>query len=193
MEDKMSDKNLEGLRVAILATDLFEEPELVEPRKALQEAGARTFVIAPKAGEIQAVRHDTKTQKVKVDMTLDQAKPEEFDAVLLPGGAMNADALRMEKKAQEFVKAIDREGKPIAVICHGPWLLISAGLVKGQHITSYYTIQDDLKNAGAIWEDKAVVRDRRWVSSRKPDDIPQFNKAMIELFSEARQKARKVA
>ncbi len=189
----MSEKNLEGLRVAILATDLFEEPELVETRKALQEAGARTFVIAPKAGEIQAVRHDTKTQKVKVDMTLDQAKPEEFDAVLLPGGAMNADALRMEKKAQEFVKAIDREGKPIAVICHGPWLLISAGLVKGQHITSYYTIQDDLKNAGAIWEDKAVVRDRKLVSSRKPDDIPQFNKAMIELFSEAGQRARKVA
>ncbi len=189
----MSDKNLEGLRVAILATDLFEEPELVETRKALQEAGARTVVIAPKAGEIQAVRHDTKTLKVKVDMTLDQAKPEEFDAVLLPGGAMNADALRTEKKAQEFVKAIDREGKPIAVICHGPWLLISAGLVKGRHMTSYYTIQDDLKNAGAIWEDKAVVRDRNWVSSRKPDDIPHFNKAMIELFSEAGQKARKVA
>ncbi len=189
----MSEHKLEGLRVAILATDLFEEAELVETRKALQEAGARTFVIAPKSGEIQAVQHDKKTQKVKVDMTLDHAKPEEFDAVLLPGGAMNADALRMEKKAQEFVKSLDREGKPIAVICHGPWLLVSSGLVKGRHITSYYTIQDDLKNAGATWEDKVSVRDRNWVSSRQPEDIPQFNKNMIELFSESRQKSRKVA
>ena len=189
----MSDNKLEGLRVAILATDLFEEAELLETRKALQEAGAKTVVIAPKSGEIQAVRHDTKTQKVKVDMTLDHAKPDEFDAVLLPGGAMNADALRMEKKAQEFVKTLDREGKPIAVICHGPWLLVSAGLVKGRHMTSYYTIQDDLKNAGATWDDKASVRDRNWVSSRQPDDIPQFNKDMIELFSEGRQKSRKVA
>ncbi len=189
----MSENKLDGLRVAILATDLFEEAELVKPRKALQDAGASTVVIAPKAGEIQAVQHDTKTQKVKVDMTLDQAKPEDFDAVLLPGGAMNADALRMEKKAQEFVKAIDREGKPIAVICHGPWLLISAGLVKGRHITSYYTIQDDLKNAGAVWKDEVSIRDRNWVSSRQPDDIPQFNKAIIELFAESGQKTRKVA
>lgn len=189
----MSENKLEGLRVAILATNLFEEAELVEPRKALQEAGARTFVIAPKSGEIQAVQHDTKTQKVTVDMTLDRAKPEEFDAVLLPGGAMNADALRMEKKAQEFVKTFDREGKPIAVICHGSWLLVSAGLVKGRHMTSYYTIQDDLKNAGATWNDEVSVRDRNWVSSRKPDDIPQFNKNMIELFLEAWQKPHKAA
>jgi protease I len=189
----MADHKLEGLRVAILATDLFEEAELLEPRKALQEAGAQTVVIAPKSGEIQAVRHDTKTQKVKVDMTLDEAKPDEFDAVLLPGGAMNADALRMEKKAQEFVKAIDQAGKPMAIICHGSWLPISAGLVKGRHMTSYYTIQDDVKNAGATWKDNAVVRDRNWVSSRQPSDIPQFNKEMIELFSEAGQKSRKVA
>ena len=189
----MSDKKLEGVRVAILATDLFEEAELVEPRKALQDAGARTTVIAPKSGEIQAVQHDKKTQKVKVDMTLDQARPDEFDALLIPGGAMNADALRMEKKAQDFVKSLDREGKPIAVICHGPWLLVSAGLVKGRHMTSYHTIQDDLRNAGAIWSDEVSVRDRNWVSSRKPDDIPQFNQKMIELFSEAREKSRKAA
>ncbi len=189
----MTDHKLEGLRVAILATDLFEEAELLEPRKALQEAGAQTVVIAPKAGEIQAVRHDTKTQKVKVDMTLDEAKPDEFDALLLPGGAMNADALRMEKKAQEFVKAIDHAGKPMAIICHAPWLPISAGLVKGRHMTSYYTIQDDVKNAGATWKDTAVVRDRNWVSSRQPSDIPQFNKEMMELFLEGRQKSRKVA
>jgi protease I len=189
----MPEKKLEGCRVAILATDLFEEAELIEPRKALQEAGAKTTVVAPKSGEIQAVKHDTKTQKVKVDMTLEQAKPDDFDAVLLPGGAMNADALRMQPKAQEFVQQIDRAGKPIAVICHGPWLLISAGLVKNRHMTSYKTIQDDLKNAGAKWTDDASVRDRNWVSSRQPSDIPQFNRNLIELFSEAKQKATRAA
>ncbi len=189
----MAEKQLQGLRVAIIATDLFEEAELIEPRKALQEAGAQAVVIAPKAGEIQAVQHDKKTQKVKVDMTLDDARPNDFDAVLLPGGAMNADALRMEKKAQEFVRNIDEEGKPIAVICHGPWLLISAGLAKGRHMTSYYTIQDDLKNAGANWVDETSVRDRNWVSSRQPTDIPVFNRNMLELFSEAKQKDRRAA
>ncbi len=189
----LNEKKLDKYRVAILATDLFEEAELIEPRKALQEAGAHTSVIAPKSGEIQAVQHDKKTQKVKVDMTLDQANPGDFDAVLLPGGAMNADALRMEKKAQEFVQNLDRNGKPIAVICHGSWLLISAGLVKGRHMTSYKTIPDDLKNAGANWTDEAVVRDRNWVSSRQPSDIPLFNQAMIELFYESRQKMHKAA
>lgn len=186
----MPGKKLEGCRVAILATDLFEEDELIQPRKALDEAGAKTVVISPRKGEIQAVQHDKKTQKVKVDMSLDEAKPGDFDAVLLPGGAMNADALRMEKKAQEFVRQFDREGKPIAVICHGPWLLISAGLVRGRHMTSYPTIQDDVKNAGAIWTDQVTVRDRNWVSSRQPTDIPQFNQNILELFSEARQSQR---
>jgi protease I len=189
----MAEKKLEGLRVAIIATDLFEEAELIEPRKALQEAGAQAVVIAPKSGEIQAVQHDKKTQKVKVDMTLDEARPNDFDAVLLPGGAMNADALRIDKKAQEFVRNVDSAGKPIAVICHGPWLLISTGLVKGRHLTSYKTIQDDLKNAGANWVDEVSVRDRNWVSSRQPTDIPEFNRNMIELFSEARQKGRRAA
>lgn len=189
----MAEKKLDGARVAIIATDLFEEAELIEPRKALEEAGAQTVVIAPKAGEIQAVRHDTKTQKVKVDMTLDDARPNDFDAVLLPGGAMNADALRIEKKAQDFVRNIDGAGKPIAVICHGPWLLISSGLVKGRHITSYKTIQDDVKNAGAKWSDEVSVRDRNWVSSRQPDDLPEFNKKMIELIAESRQKGRRAA
>ena len=189
----MTDKQLQGIRVAILATDLFEEAELIEPRKALQEAGAQAVVISPKAGEIQAVQHDKRTQKVKVDMTLDQARPNDFDAVLLPGGAMNADALRMEKKAQEFVKNIDSAGRPIAVICHGPWLLISSGLTKGRHMTSYYTIQDDLKNAGAKWSDEVSVRDRNWVSSRQPDDIPEFNRNMLELFAEEKQKGRRAA
>lgn len=189
----MSENQLQGLRVAILATDLFEEAELIEPRKALQDAGAQVVVIAPKAGEIQAVQHDKKTQKVKVDMTLDEARPNDFDAVLLPGGAMNADALRMERKAQEFVRNIDEAGKPIAVICHGPWLLISAGLVLGRKMTSYFTIQDDLINAGVNWVDEAAVVDRTWVSSRQPADIPVFNSKMIELFAEAGTKGRRAA
>jgi protease I len=189
----MADNKLQGCRVAILATDLFEEAELIEPRRALQEAGAETVVIAPHSGEIMGVKHDIKTKTVRVDMTLDQAKPDGFDAVLLPGGAMNADALRMEKKAQQFVRQLERERKPIAVICHGPWLLISAGLVKGRHMTSYFTIQDDLKNAGARWTNDPAVRDRNWVSSRQPSDLPDFNMYMIEVFVEAQQKARKAA
>ncbi len=182
----MPEKDLSGLRVAILATDLFEQSELLVPRQALDEAGAKTVVIAPKTGEIQGVQHDKKDQKVKVDMTLEKADPKDFDAVLLPGGALNADALRVEKKAQEFVRALDQAGKPIAVICHGPWLLVSAGLVKGRHLTSYHTIQDDLKNAGAKWEDQEVIRDRNWVSSRKPSDIPAFNREMIALLCECK-------
>lgn len=189
----MAEKKLDGCRVAIIATDLFEEAELIETRKALDEAGARTTVISPKSGEIQAVRHDTRTQKVKVDMNLEDAIPGDFDAVLLPGGAMNADALRMEKKAQQFVRDFDREGKPIAAICHAPWLLISAGVVKGRHMTSYKTIQDDVKNAGAAWEDAASVRDGNWVSSRQPSDIPQFNRDMIELFAESKMKGSRAA
>lgn len=180
----MPESTLAGMRVAILATDLFEQAELIEPKKALQEAGAQVTVISPKQGEIQGVQHDKKDQKVKVDLALDQADASNFDAVLLPGGAMNADTIRMERKAQEFVKNIDQAGKPIAVICHGPWLLVSAGLVRGRRMTSYYTIQDDLRNAGADWSDETVIRDRNWVSSRKPDDIPAFNRETISLFGE---------
>ena len=191
----MAEKQLDGLRVGILATDLFEESELIEPRKALDEAGAQTIVVAPHGGEIQGVQHDKKGKTVKVDRPLDQVTADDFDAILLPGGAMNADALRMEEKAQEIVREIDRQGKPIAVICHGPWLLVSAGLVRGRRLTSYHTIQDDLRNAGANWEDREVISDRNWVSSRKPDDIPAFNREMIRLFSEfqARSGKRRVA
>jgi len=186
----MAAKNLSGIRVAILATDLFEEAELVKPKEALEQAGAKTTVVAPHPGEIQAVQHDKKAQKVKVDQTLSEAVPGDFDAVLLPGGAMNADALRVEKKAQQFVQEIDRAGKPIAVICHGPWLLISAGLARGRKLTSYHTIQDDLKNAGANWQDSEVVRDRNWVSSRQPSDIPAFNREVTNLFAEAKGGAK---
>jgi len=189
----MAEQNLKGLRVAILATQNFEESELTEPRKALDQAGAKTEIISIKPGKIQAVRHDQKTIQVDVDLPLEQAHPDNYDAVLVPGGAMNADHLRVEKRAQEFVRAIDKAGKPIAAICHGPWLLVSAGLVKGRKMTSFHTIQDDLRNAGALWEDSEVVRDRNWVSSRKPDDIPAFNREMISLFASALPAARKIA
>jgi protease I len=186
----MAQKTLQDLRVAILATDGFEQAELVEPRKALEEAGAKTIVIAPKSGKIQGFKHDEKADKVSVDLTLDEASADVFDAVLLPGGALNADALRVEPKAQELVRRIDEAKKPIAVICHGPWLLVSAKLAKGRKLTSYHTIQDDIRNAGAEWTDQAVVSDRNWVSSRQPSDIPAFNEAIIELFGRGKGKAR---
>ena len=186
----MNDKQLNGLRVAILATDGFEEVELLEPRKALDAAGAKTTVIAPKSGKIQGMKHDEKSEKVAVDTTFDNANPADFDAVLLPGGALNADALRVVAPAQKFVQEFNNAHKPIAVICHAPWLLVSAGLTRGRTITSYHTIQDDLRNAGAKWVDKEVVRDSNWVSSRQPTDIPAFNREMISLFSEPKAKVR---
>jgi protease I len=185
----MPSKQLDGLTVAILALDGFEQAELTEPRKALQAAGAQALVVSAKPGQIQGMQHDKHGEKVGVDLTLDKADPSEFDAVLLPGGALNADTLRMEPKAREFVKAMDRDGKPFAIICHAPWLLVSAGLVKGRKMTSYHTIQDDIRNAGGEWTDQAVVRDRNWVTSRQPDDIPQFNQAMVELFAQKVQEA----
>jgi protease I len=136
------------------------------------------------------MKHDEKSETIEADFTLDKANVDDFDAVLLPGGAVNADALRAEAKAQAFVQRINEAQKPIAVICHGPWLLISAGLVKGRHITSYHTIRDDVRNAGAKWTDEEVVRDGNWVSSRQPDDIPAFNREMIALFAERKTKAK---
>ena len=186
----MSDKQLNGLRVAILATNGFEQAELLEPLKALKDAGADITVIAPKSGKIQGMKHDEKSQSVVVDSTLDKANPADFDAVLLPGGALNADALRVEPAAQKFVQEMDREKKPIAFICHAPWLLVSAGLAKGRTMTSYHTIQDDLRNAGAKWFDKEFVRDGNWVSSRQPSDIPAFNREIISLFAEPKARSR---
>ncbi len=189
----MPDQRLDGFRVAIIANDLFEQSELTEPKKALQDAGADVKVISTKSGDIQGVQHDKKGEKVKVDLTLDQARPDDFDALMLPGGAMNADSLRMEKKAQEFARAMDSSGRPIAVICHGPWLLVSAALAKGRKMTSYHTIQDDIRNAGAEWQDSECIVDRNWVSSRQPDDLPRFNQEMLRLFSEHQQRGRRAA
>jgi protease I len=175
---------LNGFRVAVLATDGFEEPELTEPVKALREAGAHVTIVSLRGGEIQAVRHDIdKTIKVKVDRTLEEVRPEEFDAVHLPGGTVNADAMRMVSQVQEFLQAFQEAGKPIAAICHAPWELVSADLVRGRKLTSYHTIQDDIRNAGGHWLDREVVEDGNWVTSRQPTDIPAFNRAMIRSFS----------
>jgi protease I len=182
--------DLAGLRVAVVATDGFEEAELTEPVKALKEAGAQVTIVAPKGGEIQGFLHDTKSRTVKVDRTINDVRPDDFDAVELPGGALNADALRVVPGVQQFLKAIDTAGKPIAVICHGSWSLVSAGLVNGRKLTSYHTIRDDVKNAGGTWVDQEVVVDRNWVSSRQPADIPAFNREMIKLFSESRKASR---
>jgi len=187
----MADKNLEGLRVAILVTDGVEDAELKEPRKALDDAGATTILFAPKAGKIYSMNHHDKAAQYDVDQSLDQARAEQFDAVLLPGGALNADTIRVHPRAQQFVRDMDEEGKPIAVICHGPWLLVSAGIARGRTLTSYHTIQDDIRNAGAKWEDIEVLRDKNWVSSRQPSDIPAFNRAMTQLFSEQRKTSSK--
>jgi len=183
----VNNKRLEGMRVAVLSTDGVEDAELREPRKALEEAGAKTTLFSPKEGSIQSFKHHDKADTFKVDKSLTQADPTQFDAVLLPGGALNADTLRVQPHAQEFVREMDRQGKPISFICHAPWLLVSAGCVRGRTMTSYHTIQDDLRNAGANWRDEEVVRDRNWVSSRQPSDIPAFNREMIELFAEKRQ------
>ena len=186
----MMSKELVGMRIAILATNGVEEAELAKPRKALDEAGTTTRLISPKGGTIQGMKHDEKSEVFEVDATLDDADPNDFDALLLPGGALNADALRVVEEAQEFARKMQESGKPIAFICHAPWLLISAGLVKGRTMTSYHTIQDDVRNAGANWVDQEVVRDGNWVSSRKPDDIPAFNREMLKLFGELRHNAR---
>ncbi len=180
-------------KAAILVNPDFEQVELTEPRKALEQAGIHTFIISEKPGEIQAMNHDEKADHFKVDMTFDQARPEDFDFVLLPGGALNADKLRMVHSARDFVTRFNDLDRPIAVICHAPWLLVSSGLVEGRTLTSYYTLQDDIRNAGGIWKDQAVVRDGNWVSSRNPNDIPAFNQAMLQLFAEYEPQSMAVA
>lgn len=189
----MPERNLDGMRVAIIAATDFEQAELEKPKEALEHAGATTKIISTQSGKITGVKHDEKQDDFNVDFTLDQVNPDDFDAVLLPGGALNADFLRVQPKAQEFVRKFNEAGKPMAIICHAPWLLVSAGLVKGRKLTSYHTIQDDIRNAGGAWEDKEVIRDRNWVTSRKPDDIPAFNREMINMFAELRGAGRKAA
>jgi protease I len=180
---------LNNFRVAMIATDGFEETELTEPKRALESAGARVDVIAPKPDAIQAFRHHDKSITVPVDRTLDEVRPGDYDAVMLPGGALNADALRVEPKLKQFLRAMWEAGRPFAVICHAPWELVSAGLAEGRRLTSYHTIQDDLKNAGADWVDQEVVVDGQLVTSRQPDDLPAFNREMQRVFAKAGTRA----
>ena len=186
-------QDLKGRRVAVLATDGFEQSELIEPVKALKEAGAEVEVVSPKDGQIQGMKHDEKGQTVMVDRALAGAKPDDYSALMLPGGVANPDKLRLEPKAISFIKHFVDSGKPIAAICHGPWPLIDAGGVKGRKVTSWPSLKTDLTNAGANWEDSEVVTDQGLVTSRKPDDIPAFNRKMIEEFAEGKHAGRQAA
>jgi len=183
MESHM-DQKLVGKRIAVLATDGFEQSELLQPKQALEQAGATVDVISPKDGRIKGWNHTEWGQEVKVDRVLDQVSPGDYDGLLLPGGVMNPDRLRMNPKAVEFVKQFFDQGKPIAAICHGPWLLVEAGAVKGVRLTSWPSLQTDIRNAGGEWVDQECVVDRGIVTSRKPDDIPAFNGKAIEEFAE---------
>ena len=176
--------DLSGKKVAILVDNGFEQVELTEPRKALDQAGATTHIVSPQQGKVKGWQHTKWGDELPVDVQLDSARADEYDALLLPGGVMNPDHLRGNDKAVEFVKQFVDSGKPIAAICHGPWTLIEAGAVQDRKMTSWPTLQTDLKNAGANWVDQEVVVDNGLVTSRKPDDIPAFNAKMIEEFGE---------
>jgi protease I len=171
-------------RIAILAADGFEQVELEEPRKALEEAGATVNIVSPSSGEIQGMHHADKGDMFDVDLPLKHAKAEEFDGLLIPGGLMNPDTLRSTPEALAFTRAFFDAGKPVASICHGPWVLIDAGVIRGRKLTSWPAIQSDVKNAGGTWVDENVVVDNGLVTSRKPADIPAFNRKMIEVFAE---------
>jgi protease I len=185
----MSD-SLKNKRVAILATDGVEQVELLEPRKALNEAGAKTEVISPKSGQIKGWNHTEWGQTIPVDLELKSADPNQYDALLLPGGVMNPDYLRQDPAAVQFVKAFFQAHKPVAAICHSPWMLIEADVVRGRKLTSWPSLKTDIRNAGGEWTDQQVVTDQGLVTSRKPDDIPAFNKKMIEEFAEGQHRAQ---
>jgi protease I len=181
------------MRVAILATDGFEQSELEEPRKALQQAGAKAEIVAPKAGEIQGMRHDEKGDKLRVDRSLAEAGANDYDALVLPGGVANPDTLRTIPEAISFIRAFFESGKPVAAICHGPWTIIEADQARGREMTSWPSLKTDLRNAGATWVDREVVVDQGLVTSRKPDDLPAFNAKMIEPFGARRGSPRAAA
>jgi protease I len=182
--------DLSGKRIAILATHGFEQSELEEPKKALEAAGARAEVVSPVTGKIRGWKHKDWGTEIAVDVTLDRASHEDYAGLVLPGGVLNPDQLRLDPRAVAFVSSFVRSGKPIAAICHGPWLLINAGGVRGRKITSWPSLQLDLQNAGAHWVDQEVVTDMGLVTSRKPDDLPAFNRKMLEEFAEGRHEKR---
>jgi protease I len=176
-------KTLSGKKVAILVTDGFEQVELTEPRKALDQAGARTSIVSPKADKVRGWKFTEWGDELKVDLALDKANPDDFDALLLPGGVMNPDKLRMEPKAVEFAAAFFDAGKPVASICHGPWMVIETGAAEGRRIASWPSLRTDLENAGAEWVDEESCVDGNLVTARKPEDIPAFNREMLKLFA----------
>jgi len=182
---------LNGYKVAVLAVDGFEQAELIEPQRALTEAGATVHVISAKPGKIQGFKHVDKGDTVEVNSTFDEVNPDDYDAVVLPGGVVNGDAIRLLPQAQAFVSAANSASKPIAVICHGGWLPVSAGIIKGRTLTSWPSLQDDIRNAGGTWVDKEVVEDGNLISSRKPDDLPAFNRTLIAQL--AKRKAATAA
>ena len=181
----MAAGRLSGKRVAILATDGVEEVELVEPRKALDAAGARTTLVSPRPERIKAWQHDHWGVELRVDVPLERARADDFDALLLPGGVMNPDKLRQDERAVRFVKSFFQAGKPVAAICHGPWMLVEADVVRDRELTSWRSLRTDLENAGARWSDREVVIDGTLVTSRDPDDLPAFERAIVDTFSRA--------
>ena len=183
--------SLKGTRVAILITDGFEHVEMIEPRKSLNEAGAETVIVSPQTDQVRAWDHvDWSKERYRVEEPLAKADPQSFDALLLPGGVMNPDHLRMDAKAVAFVKAFFDAGKPVAAICHAPWMIIEAGAARGRKIASWPSLKTDVVNAGAEWLDEEVVVDGSLVTSRKPDDIPAFNREMLKLFAKKRSQTR---
>jgi protease I len=178
------EQNLKGKIVAILAADGFEQAELLEPRKALEEAGAKTKVISPQRGKIKGWNEKNWGEEVAVDLSLDKASAEDFDALILPGGVMNPDKLRTIPAAVQFVRNFFEADKPVAAICHGPWMLVEAGALRGRTITSWPSLQTDVRNAGGQWVDKEVVEDHGLITSRKPSDIPAFNKILIAAIAQ---------
>jgi protease I len=186
-------ENLEGLKVAILVDSGFEQVELVEPRKALDDAGAETSIVSPKNKRVRGWNFTDWGEELPVDVALDEAQPGDFDALHLPGGVMNPDLLRMQPKAVAFVKAFFDAGKPVSVICHGPWTVIETGAARGRRIASWPSLRTDLRNAGAEWVDQEVVVDGNLVSSRKPEDIPAFNREVNKLFSTPRARAKQAS
>jgi protease I len=189
----VADRKLAGKKVAILAADMFERVELEEPRKALEAAGAKTEVISIHGGEIRGFDHFDPANTVKVDKTVEEASAGDYDALLVPGGVGNPDQLRGDENAVAFVRAFAESMKPMAVICHGPWVLVEAGVARGRTLTSWPTLQTDIRNAGGNWVDREVVVDDGIVTSRKPDDIPAFNEKMIDEFAEGRHADRDVS
>ncbi len=186
----MERRNLEGKRVAILVADGFEQVELTAPRKALDDAGADTRIVSPAEGTVRGWRHTEWGDDFPVDVPLKGVSADDFDALLLPGGVLNPDHLRQDEDAVRLVRDFVREGKPVAAICHGPWLLAEADVVRDRELTSYPSIRTDMENAGARWVDREVVTDRGLVTSRNPDDIPAFNQKMLEEFAEGRHPPR---